>query len=91
MKAAKAALVRSKMKLKDLIEPNELDKKGEPVKLLNVYDPKNRSIGRRTGIAPRTVVVKSSDTGQVSGRRSAYLKTGKGAEAPLPKDDPEYS
>ena len=79
------------MKLKDLIEPNELDRKGQPVKLLGIYDQKNRSIGRRQGVGVRTAVVKNTATGQVTGRRSAYFKTGSGSEAPLPKDDPEYS
>lgn len=79
------------MKLRDLIEPNELDRKGKPIKLFGIYDKKNLDIGRRTGVGVRTAVVKKTDTGQVTGRRSAYLKTGGGAIAPLPKDDPKCS
>lgn len=79
------------MKVKDLIQPSELDKKGSPIKLLNLYDLKNRGIGRRSEVGVKTAVVKSTSTGQVTGRRSAYMKTGEGSEAPLPKDDPKYS
>ena len=79
------------MKVKDLIQPNELDKKGSTIKLLDLYDVKNRGIGRRSEVGVKTAVVKNTSTGQVTGRRSAYMKTGKGSEALLPKDDPRYS
>ena len=79
------------MKLKDLIEPSEFDRRAKRIKLLGIYDKKNMDVGRRQGTRPMTAVVQNTATGQVTGRRTAYFKTGGGTTALLPKDDPRYS
>lgn len=62
------------MKLKDLIEPNELDLKGSPLKLPSIYDKKNINIGAGTKIQVSTAEIKDTKTGVVYCRRSLYQK-----------------
>jgi hypothetical protein len=68
-----------KMKLRELIKPNELDRKGRgAIPLPGIYDKKNLDIGATKGIEVATVIVKSTKTGVVNGRRSLYQKSGSG-------------
>jgi hypothetical protein len=63
------------MKLKELLPPNELDRKAKKaVKLLGIYDKKNLNVGAKTGVSAQTVEVKASDTGTIVGRRTIYQK-----------------
>lgn len=59
---------------KDLIAPNELDKKSKEMKYPNVYDKKNRGIGAKTKISTQTIIARNTKTGQVYGRRSIAQK-----------------
>lgn len=63
------------MKLRELIKPNELDRRGRnAIPLPVIYDKKNRNIGAKTGVEVATVEVKDTNTGVVTGRRSLYQK-----------------
>ena len=64
-----------KMKLRELIKPNDLDRKGKnAIPLPGIYDKKNRNIGANKGIEVATVTVKDTKTGVVNGRRSLFQK-----------------
>jgi hypothetical protein len=67
------------------------DFKGTPVKLLNIYDKKNRDIGRLSKTSAQTVVVTNTKTKQIVGKRTVFLKDPGSSKAPLPYDDPKYS
>ena len=60
------------MLLEELIAPNAFDKKGKKIKYPNVYVHKD--IGAKTKVSAQTVIVKSSGTGKVYGRRTIYQK-----------------
>lgn len=82
------------MKLNEILEPvlaPDSSFKGSPVKLLNIYDLKNRDVGRLARIKAQTVVVKNTKTKQTVGKRTIFLKDPKSKKVPLPVDDPRYS
>lgn len=56
---------------KELIAPNDFDRKGSPMKIPNMY--KNTNWGKRMGVSPQTVTVKGKD-GTVYGRRTIIQK-----------------
>ena len=63
------------MKLRELIKPNELDKKGTEVKKLPcVYDKANLNIGAKNTLAVHTYVRRATDTGVIYSRRSIVEK-----------------
>lgn len=64
---------------------------GKPVKLMSIYDKKNRDIGRLSKATAQTVVVTNTKTKQIVGKRTAFLKDPGSSKAPLPYDDPAYS
>ena len=60
------------MLLEELIAPNAFDKKGKKMTYPNVYVHKD--IGAKTKVSAQTIIVKSSGTGKVYGRRTIYQK-----------------
>lgn len=56
---------------KQLIAPNDFDKKGRAMKLPSMY--KNTNWGKRMAVSPQTVTVKGKD-GTVYGRRTIIQK-----------------
>jgi hypothetical protein len=63
------------VKVKELIEPNDFDRKAKSkVKLKGIYDKKNLNIGASKTVSAQTVEVKSTGDGQVYGRRTIYQK-----------------
>jgi len=63
------------MKVKELIKPNNFDKKAKgELKLLDVNAKENLFIGDKKEIEAKTVVVKNSKTGEITGRRTIYTK-----------------
>lgn len=63
------------MKIRELIKPNDFDKKAKgELKLLDVNAKENLFIGAKSEVTAQTVVVKNSNTGQIVGRRTIYQK-----------------
>jgi hypothetical protein len=62
----------------EYIAPSDFDKKGRPMKYRNQMDKKRRGVGASTKVRPETVVIKSSATGKVYGRRTIVTKTTEG-------------
>lgn len=60
------------MKVKELIAPNQSDKKAVEMSYPNVY--KNKDIGGKKGARLEKVVVRDSNTGKVYGRRTVAQK-----------------
>lgn len=60
------------MKVKELIAPNQSDKKAVEMTYPNVY--KNKKIGGKKGARREKVVVRDSNTGKVYGRRTVVQK-----------------
>lgn len=82
------------MKLCEIFEPVLApwsDFIGKPIKLLNIYDKKNRDIGRTSRVTAQTVVVKNTHTKQIVGNRTIYQKDSNSSKVPLPSNDPKYS
>lgn len=82
------------MKLCEIFEPVLApwsDFIGKPIKLLNIYDKKNRDIGRTSRATAQTVVVKNTHTKQIVGNRTIYQKDSSSAKVKIPYDDPKYS
>jgi hypothetical protein len=64
------------MKIKELIAPNDLDKKSKPIGKLPCWnDKKYLNIGAAKGVSAVTVSIKDTKTGQIYGRRSFYQKS----------------
>lgn len=57
---------------KQIIAPNDFDKKGTRMTYLNMFRHKN--VGSKTAMRPETVTVKDSKTGKVYGRRTLIQK-----------------
>jgi hypothetical protein len=63
------------MKIRELIKPNDFDKKAKgELKLLDVNAKANLFIGDKKEVTAQTVVVRNSKTGEVVGRRTIYQK-----------------
>lgn len=57
---------------KELVAPNSFDKKAKEMELPNVYDEKD--VGAKEKLSAQKVIVKSSGTGKVYGRRTIIQK-----------------
>ena len=64
---------------------------GKPVKLMSIYDKKNRDVGLLSKATAQTVVVTNTKTKQIVGKRTVFLKEPGSSKARLPYDDPAYS
>lgn len=63
------------MKLKELIKPNEFDRKGTEVKKLpGIFDKENLNIGAKSELKIHTFVRRATDTGNIFGRRTMVEK-----------------
>lgn len=56
----------------DFAQHNDLDKKGKPMKLRNVY--KEKDIGGKTAVSPQTTIIRDAKTGKIYGRRTLHQK-----------------
>jgi hypothetical protein len=80
------------MKLSEILDLSPYsDFLGKPVKLLNIYDKKNRNIGLTSKVSAQTVVVKNTNTKQIVGKRTVFLKDPNSSKVALPVNDPRYS
>lgn len=61
------------MKEKELIAPNDFDRKGKAMKIPNAY--KNTNWGKRTKVSAQTVTVRG-EGGKIYGRRTIIQKEG---------------
>jgi hypothetical protein len=72
----KVSDIYPKFKVKKLLTQNDLDAKAAPITKLPAWnDPKYLNIGASKHVSAQSVVVKSTSTGQVYGKRSLYQKT----------------
>lgn len=58
---------------KQIIAPNDFDKKGTRMTYLNMF--RYKDVGRKTAMRPETVTIKDSKTGKVYGRRTLIQKS----------------
>lgn len=57
---------------KQIIAPNDFDKKGTRMTYLNMF--KYKDVGSKTALRPETVTMTDSKTGKVYGRRTIMQK-----------------
>lgn len=82
------------MKLSEILEHDLSpwsDFVGKPIKLPNIYNKKNRDIGRTSTVSAQTVIVKNTKTKQIVGKRTLFQKDSSSSKVLLPYDDPKYS
>ena len=63
---------------KQLIQPNEFDKKAKEMKYHNTMDKSYRDVGTKTKIRPESVILRDTKTGKIYGRRTLIQKTTEG-------------
>ena len=57
---------------KQIIVPNDFDKKGKKMTYPNMF--RYKDVGSKSGIRPETVTVRDTKTGKVYGRRTIFQK-----------------